>query len=532
MSIRIVSTAKSGIPFARSIDLAHERPGQARHDAVEQRGHRPVGQRLEVEGAEVALAGAPGRASFDELRAGQGDDQDPVVPTPLEDRLDEVDQPVVGPLEVLEHEDGQPLLGDPLDQPAGSAERLSEVDLARGAETEQGQQPGLHRPPLRLVRHVGLECGDQLGPADVGVVELGDPGPPADHLGQGPERDALAVGRRPALVPVDVAGQPVDVLEELPGEPCLADPGDAGDRHEARPALLVGRVEEILEQTQLAVPTHERWLEPVAPTAAADHRLRSQRPPGRDRRLAAAEVLVADGLGCDARGGRPVARLVDQDGPAVGDPLEPGCGVDEVARDKALVGRPGRDRGLAGHDGGAGSERRAVRIDAQRGDGAHELERSPDGPLGVVLERPGRAPHGHHRIPDELLERAAVAVDHGPARREVAVLELADLLCIATLGKGGEAHEVGEQHGHDPALGDGSVGTVRPRRASRCGGGRRPDRTERGPALAAELGVGLVGRAAVRTARGQPRSALVAELAPRLVLGRAARAAHQTHPSR
>ena len=103
----------------RSLDhLAHERPGQTRDDASSSARHRGVGEWLQVERAEVALAGAPRRAPFDELRAGQGDDQDPVVPAPFEDRFDEVDQPVVGPLEVLEDEDRQTLLGDPLDQPA------------------------------------------------------------------------------------------------------------------------------------------------------------------------------------------------------------------------------------------------------------------------------------------------------------------------------------------------------------------------------------------------------------------------------
>ena len=345
-----------------------------------------------MERAEVALAGAPRRAPFDELRAGQGDDQDPVVPAPFEDRFDEVDQPVVRPLEVLEDEDRQTLLGDPLDQSAGGSECLTEVDLARGAEAEEGEQPGLHRPPLRLVRDVRLERGDELGPAHLRVVELGDPGPAADHLGQGPEGDALAVGRRPALVPVDVAGQPVDVLEQLPGQPGLADPGNAGDRYESRASLVVGRVEEVLEQAQLAVPTHERRLEPIAPSPTADHPVRPERPPGRDRGLAAAEVLVADGLGRDAGGGRPLTRLVDQDGPAGGDTLEPGGGVDQIAGDEALVGRPERDRGLPGHHRGASREGRPVRLDLQRGDGADELERRSDGSLGVVLVRSSAHP--------------------------------------------------------------------------------------------------------------------------------------------
>ena len=44
-----------------------------------------------------------------------------------------------------------------------------------------------------------------------------------DHLAERPERDALAVRGRAALVPPDVLDDAVDVLQELPGEAALAD---------------------------------------------------------------------------------------------------------------------------------------------------------------------------------------------------------------------------------------------------------------------------------------------------------------------
>ena len=44
-----------------------------------------------------------------------------------------------------------------------------------------------------------------------------------------------------------------------------------------------------------------------------------------------------------------------------------------------------------------------------RAHGVDELERRADRPLGVVLVRGRRAPDGHDRVADELLDGAAVA---------------------------------------------------------------------------------------------------------------------------
>ena len=62
-------------------------------------------------------------------------------------------------------------------------------------------------------------------------------------------------------MPAVVVREPVDVLLELPGEPRLADAGDAVDRDELRAALVGGGVEELLDEPQLAVSADERRLE-------------------------------------------------------------------------------------------------------------------------------------------------------------------------------------------------------------------------------------------------------------------------------
>ena len=67
---------------------------------------------------------------------------------------------------------------------------------------------------------------------------------------------------------------------------------------------------------------------------------------------------------------------------------------------------------------------------AERRDHVDEIEGRADGAFGVILVRDGRAPQGHHRIADELLDRTAVASDDHPGPLEVAVLEVADGLRV------------------------------------------------------------------------------------------------------
>ncbi len=67
--------------------------GQPGHEAAKQLAHRLDRQRLEVDRGEAALAGAPVRPSLEELGAGQGQDEDRDTPAPLQQLVDEVQQP-------------------------------------------------------------------------------------------------------------------------------------------------------------------------------------------------------------------------------------------------------------------------------------------------------------------------------------------------------------------------------------------------------------------------------------------------------
>ena len=73
-------------------DLPAKLLGQPRDEPGEQLVHRLLRERLEVDRREVAAARAPGRPTLEELRPGEGGDEDRRAPRPLEQVLDEVQQ--------------------------------------------------------------------------------------------------------------------------------------------------------------------------------------------------------------------------------------------------------------------------------------------------------------------------------------------------------------------------------------------------------------------------------------------------------
>jgi hypothetical protein len=159
-------------------------------------------------------------------------------------------------------------------------------------------------------------------------------------------------------------------------------------------------------------------------------------------------LVLAHGRVGDRPGGGCSRHVIDQDGTRFGDGLHACGGVDHVAGHHALADRCEPDGCLTGHDPGSGLKRGPVAAVGKQRDGIHHVERSPDRTLGVVLSGDRGAPDGHHGVPDELLDRAAVPRGDGPRPIEVGRLQLADHLGVAVLRQAGEPHEVHEQHGH------------------------------------------------------------------------------------
>ena len=112
--------------------------------------------------------------------------------------------------------------------------------------------------------------------------------------------------------------------------------------------------------------------------------------------------------------GRAERRLADEHAVDRRGRLQPRGGVDDVARDHALTRerlRAERDERLAGVDADAD-----VQVLAALGDRVAHGERGAHGALGVVLVRRRRAEHRHHGVADELLDRAAEALEHRAQR--------------------------------------------------------------------------------------------------------------------
>ena len=298
---------------------------------------------------------------------------------PFEEVVDEVDQPGVGEVEVLEDQDDRGGRREALEERPPGGEQLLGAS-SRRLDPEQRKEGRLDPAPLGLIRDVGPERLGDLRPGRRLIVGLEQPAPLPDHLAQGPEADPVAVGRRAAVVPPDGVDQAVDVLQELPGEARLAEARRPDHAHQPGPALPGGRVEQVLEQAQLVVTADERGLEGLGPIPAADLGDDPERAPRRHGRGLALEGLLPGLFEGDRLAGGPLGRLAHEHGPRLGHGLEPRGGVDEVAGDHALVRRAERDRRLAGQDAGAGLDRRA-----ERADRVDQVEPSPDGPLGVIL---------------------------------------------------------------------------------------------------------------------------------------------------
>src|SRR5947208_326655 len=68
--------------------------------------------------------------------------------------------------------------------------------------------------------------------------------------------------------------------------------------------------------------------------------------------------------------------------------------------------------------------------------------------------RSAGSPDRHHRIADELLDRAAIADHDVGSELEVAAQGVPDLLGVALLREGGEPDQIGEEDGDHSTFGD------------------------------------------------------------------------------
>ncbi|MCZ7587983.1 MAG: hypothetical protein M5U27_03805 [Gaiella sp.] len=136
---------------------------------------------------------------------------------------------------------------------------------------------------------------------------------------------------------------------------------------------------------------------------------------------------------------QPLRVVSQEDLARAGGLLEPGRDVHRVARHER-VSLAGDDRARVHAD---------ARIQAELLHDVAQLHRRPRRAQRVVLARDGNPEHGHHRVADELLDGAAVPLEHAARRLVVAVHEGAQRLGVGPLADRRRPGQVAEQHRHD-----------------------------------------------------------------------------------
>ena len=459
----------------------------------------------------------PGRPPLRELGPRQRHDEERGGARPLQQVLDEVEQRGVRPLEVLEDQDDRIAVGEPFEEQPPGAEQLVAIARTTVLEPDQGCEPGLDPSSLVRLPDLLVEHRPELGHRRLAGLLLGDPALPADHLRERPVGQAVSVGRAAATEPVHVACETVEVAAELRGQPRLPGTGATGDRHEEGAALVRRGVVRLLDDPKLAVASDERWLETGEALAPDDpkrtpelHRLRLP------LQLVTPRVRVSDHR-CRGR----TRGVADEHRAWIGDRLDPRRRVHHVSGDHPLVGRADGDGGLAGQHAGSGTKVGRSDLRPERLDRRDQVEPCPHGALGIILGRDRRAPDGHHRVADELLDHAPVPLDQLCAGLEVAGQELAHLFGVSRLRERGEPHQIGEQHRDEAAL---LTGQVSRDPSPICGWllGLHP-----GAAFAAEAIGWRVRGSTSRTGEGELGPTLGTELSAGSVLGAAGSARDQ-----
>src|ERR671922_94050 len=266
------------------------------------------------------------------LGPGGGDDEDGDARGPVDQVVDEVEQALVGPVEVLDDDYERVELGEALEEPAPGGEALrTPVGACLLAVRKPDERLELPQDPRGLVM-VGnrlLDDGAQLLRGPLLRLALEDPGVRLEDLAERPERHAVAVGKAAALAPVDELRPRVDLREELVDEPALADARHADERDELRRALVLRTGKRADQQAELSLAADERRLRRVRDVGAVTGP-RLDDLPDRNRlrlalRLDRRRLPVLD----HARS-RVVGRLADQDPVHRRGGLEPRGGVDDI----------------------------------------------------------------------------------------------------------------------------------------------------------------------------------------------------------
>ena len=281
---------------------------------VDQRAQQPrrvfFCERRERDRRGVPLAAAPVGPALEELRPRRRDDEDRHARRPVDQMVDEVQEPVVGPVEILEDEDQRMLLREVLEEVAPRRERLSaRVCARRRIAAEPDERTQVRAEPVRVVHR--YERRLQLRGGDVGRIGFEDPRMRLHDLAQRPEADPFAVRERSSVPPPDQLRIGLDDAVELVHEAALADPRCADEGDELGRRFAAHAFERSDERVELAVAADERRTRLL--NLDVDARARLHGFPDRDRLRLSFRVdrIVLPVVDCLPR--RAEGRLADED---------------------------------------------------------------------------------------------------------------------------------------------------------------------------------------------------------------------------
>ena len=318
--------------------------------------------------------------------------------------LDEIEEGLLAPVQVVEHAEEWPGVRGRLDR---LPERPGDL-LARGCKRLLAEQRTDGRGDRRL---------------ELRVRQL------LQHLQDRPVRDALAVGQARPLHHVRFRCRG----DELGAEARLPDSRRPEDREQVTRALGAHALPGVGEQALLSLPPDHRHL--VPPRWRRGDREQSM---GRDGRVLSLQLERRQRLDLDGVPDERQRRRTEQDVARLRRLFQPRRHVDGVARREPLLG--------AGYD----LTRRHADPprDAEIGEGFAHLGGRPHRAERVVLVHDRDAEHGHHGVADELLDGAAVRLHDRPHAVEVAGEKRPKRLGVEPFSEAGRAGDVAEEHRH------------------------------------------------------------------------------------
>ncbi len=410
---------------------------------LDEASHRAPGERLEREREVIATSAAPVRPSVEQLRTGEDDHEDRRIGPGLHDVLDEIEQAVRRPMEILEDDHQRSAPRGQLDRIAPRREQGCTIgDLAFAGADSSGEQ----------IRGICAALEGVLGEPRCGALAhrhrccvVSKTDEPVEDSAQRPVREALPV--RQALRHGDprVGIRLRHSVEKFLQQSRLPRARGRDEAHEEWPLLGKRAPRNQLELFEIGVAAKERDTWCHAMLEPADERVSGDG-------LSFALCAKRSPLGERKSGPRCTGRaLAAEDSPRLGRLLKSRCDVHGVARYQEIGGLVlARRDDLAGVD--ADADRNAL---SERRVAAHavtNLERRRESALGIVAVGLPEAEHGHDRIADEFLDRTAV-LSHDVLRRRVEPThECANVLGIHVFAECGRSHDVGEEDGHDAAF--------------------------------------------------------------------------------